>query len=105
MIKRGDKRTLAEVLGRSPEEEERRRTELTAKVSGQKADRAAKKERRAAKVAALQVQQLDRRAAAKERRALKMSRKIGRGNIRANRAFQQAESLRAAADRKTEENR
>ena len=43
---------------------------------------------------------LDRQAAKKEKRAVKMSKKIGRGNIRANRAAQTAENLRAAADRK-----
>lgn len=52
------------------------------------------------KVDAYRAERLDRQAAKKERRALKMSKKIGRGNIRANRAAQTAEGLRQAADRK-----
>ena len=45
-------------------------------------------------------QQLDQQAAKNEKRARKMSKKIGRGNIRAARAATTAEGLRAAADRK-----
>jgi hypothetical protein len=53
----------------------------------------------------LQADRLERQAAKTERRATKMSTKVGRGNIRANRAAQTAENLRYAADRKRSEGR